>query len=384
MGLEPRKKVTMSINPKTQPNRPLREVYPHLWEWVSTTSSRKVRSRDNGLALDETIQLALSAEDVQQLVSDNFLGLDLEGSLVSLTRRLAKSKTRPTPRLKSLGRWDAALELRNWRSGSNNTSASINDVLREMCPDTQRLNELLRPADPETQIHRELVLGCCVVGSQPNFDASAPERALKQLEDLKLDSKDVYILRNVVIALNSVSPDVAAETLGVTRQTVWNRGNLILQKLETLRRHEAAEKILQIANTYRRVPTSSGDSGVFCLIDDWSVVYDSRDPMIGHLTSPSSGHFPQYRDLWQVVVFLTSEESGPLTPNGPPGFTWGQDGIIPPFSGREYHLFTQDLVPTFFDSEFDEDSGKIVIELVNKNSAKGKVRTSKSKARHKS
>ena len=367
----------MPVNAKVQPSRPLREAYPHLWEWVSRPSSRNLRSGINEIALDQTIQSALNSDDVQHLVSDNFLRIDLEGSLTDLTRRLAKSKTRPTPRLKTLGRWDAALELRSWRAGANKNLSSINEVLRTMCPDTQRLNELLHPTDPETQIHRELVLGCCVVGSQQSFDAGAPERALKQLEDLNLDSRDVYILRNVLIALNSVSPDTAAETLGVTRQTVWNRGNVILKKMETLRNHESVVKIFQIVDSYRRVPTSSSEDGVICLIDDWNIAYDTRDPMIGHLTSPSSGSFPQYRDLWQVVVFLTSKESGPSTPERPSGFTRGQDGIIPSFPGREYHLFTQDLVPTFFDSEFDADSGKIVKKLGNKN-----VGQSKRPARH--
>lgn len=369
----------MSTNPKTQPNRPLREAYPHLWEWASAKPTPKAGISAQSLAFDETLQTVLQSDDLQSLVSDKFLMIDLENSLVALTRRLSKGKNRPTPRLKTLSRWDAALELRTRRTDSRVASMSLTELLREMCPETQRLNELLRPVDPETQIERELKLGCCMVGRESDIDTSIPNKALELLRKMNLDRKDVYILRNLILAINPDSPESAAEILGVTRQTVWNRGNAILGKLAKLGDDDSIRKLVQIASGFSRLPSSATADEAYCLVEPWDVVYDTREPMIAHLTSPASGPFPQYRDLWQVVVFLTSQSSGPHTSEGFPGFLWGQEGVVPQFVGRAYHLFVQDLVPTFFESTLDVDSGQVKVELVRRD--KNKRRTGKRRLR---
>lgn len=332
----------MTSHPKSQPNEPLRKWYPYLWTWTQS-SDRERRSAVR--SPDDVLLTVLGDEAISEMAGDNFLVRDLGGSLSALTTRLAPSKRRPTPRLKQLALWNAALELRARRTEAHDSASAINNALKALCGETNRLSDLLQPCDPETRIERELLLGCCVVGEQPRFTVTAPELALAELKGLGLDAKDVFILRNSILSLYPLGPEDIAETLGVTRQTVWNRGNSVIKKLTALIGHEAFKELAPIVGRYDRTPVA--DDGEV-LDDPTGVKYDTRDTTVGYLTSPATGIFPSFRDLWQVLFFLSTADS--RYGNVPFGFMWGQSSIHR-FVGHEYYLFVQDLAAGDYDDE---------------------------------
>ncbi len=332
----------MTSHPKSEPNEPLRKWYPYLWTWTQSTD-RERRSATRGP--DDVLLTVLGDDAIREMTADNHLVKDLGGSLTDLTTRLAPSKRRPTPRLKQLALWNAALELKARRVNAHDSAAAINSALKNLCTETHRLSDLLQPCDPETRIERELLLGCCVVGDQPRFNIGAPAAAHEELRRLSLDAKDVFILRNSILALDPIGPEAIAETLGVTRQTVWNRGNSLLQKISALAGHESFSELAPIAGRYQRFPVSD-DCEV--LAEPGDVIYDTRDTTVGYLTSPASGVFPTFRDLWQILFFLSTSDS--RYGNVPFGFMWGQSNIHR-FVGHEYYLFVQDLAAGDYDEE---------------------------------
>ena len=332
----------MTTTPRTNPNDPLRKWYPYLWTW-SQAPDREKRLTARGS--DDVLLTVLGDDAFREMASDNQLVKDLGGSLSDLTTRLAPSKRRPTPRLKQLALWNAALELRTRRADARDSAATVNNALKDLCTETHRLSDLLQPCDPDTRIERELILGCCVVGEQPRFNVDAPAQACAELGRLGLDTKDVFILRNSILALYPMGPERIAETLGVTRQTVWNRGNTLLEMLTSLLSSDNFNELLPIVRRYQRFPVS--DSGEM-LAEPFDVMYDTRDKSVGYLTSPASGAFPTFRDLWQVLFYLTTTDA--ITGGGPFGFMWGQRDLHP-FVGHEYYLFVQDLAAGDYDEE---------------------------------
>jgi len=333
----------MTTTPRTNPNDPLRKWYPYLWTW-SQAPEREKRLTARGS--DDVLLTVLGDDAFREMASDNHLVKDLGGSLSDLTTRLAPSKRRPTPRLKQLALWNAALELRTRRADAHDSASTVNNALKDLCTETHRLSDLLQPCDPDTRIERELILGCCVVGEQPRFNVGAPAQALEELKRLGLDAKDVFILRNSILALSPVGPETVAETLDVTRQTVWNRGNSLLKKLASLLQSEHFKELLTIVARYQRFPVSdSGD----VLLEPFDVSYDTRDTPVSYLASPASGEFPTFRDLWQVLFYLTTTDD--ITGGGPFGFMWGQSNIHGRFVGSEYFIWAQDLAAGDYDEE---------------------------------
>lgn len=333
----------MSSNPRTNPKEPLRKWYPYLWTW-SQAPERERRLIVRGS--DDVLLTVLGDDALRELASDNHLVKDLGGSLSDLTSRLAPSKRRPTPRLKQLALWNAALELRTRRADARDSASAVNNALKDLCTETHRLSDLLQPCDPDTRIVRELILGCCVVGDQPRFNVEAPEQARLELERLGLDSKDVFILRHSILALKPVGRDVIAATLGVTRQTVWNRGRSLINELRSLQNREIFTELLPVVARYQRFPVSdTGD----VLLEPFDVCYDTRDTSVGYLTSPASGKFPTFRDLWQILFYLTTTDA--ITGGGPFGFMWDQSNIHGRFVGSESFIWTQDLAAGDYDDE---------------------------------
>lgn len=332
----------MTTHPKSQPNEPLRTWYPYLWTWAQS-SDRERRSATRGP--DDVVLTVLSDDAIDEMTGDNYLVKDLGGSLNDLTTRLSPSKRRPTPRLKQLALWNAALELKVRRAEAHESASAINSALKVLCTETHRLSDLLQPCDPETRIERELLLGCCVVGDQPRFNVTAPQQALDELRQLGLDAKDVFILRNSILALSPMGQDALSETLGVTRQTVWNRGKSLVSKLSVLADNETFSELAPIVGRYQRFPVSDECE---VLVDSMDVVYDTRDASVGYLTSPASGNFPTYRDLWQILFFLSTADS--RYGNVPFGFMSGDSGLHK-FVGHEYYIFVQDLAPGDYDEE---------------------------------
>lgn len=327
----------MTTSPRTQPNEPLRTWYPYLWTWVN---SQKQRHRSAIRNAEDTLLTVLGDEGISELTKDTALVDDLKGSLSTLTVRLAPLKKRPTPRLKQMALWNAAIELETRRVEAHNTTSEINDALSGLCTDTGRLSDLLQPTDPETFMKRALMLGCCSVGPQPRFNATAPTHALEQLTAMNLDGKDVYILRNSVIALQNIGIERIAETLGVTRQTVWNRGKVLLQKIQELSQTEPFTELAQAIRRYRLPEDREG-------VEPWDVIYDLREKPIGFLINPSSGHFPTFTDLWQILFFISSGEPLPWANwDVPPGFSWGFPGVAP------HILCIQDAML----SDYDDDN----------------------------
>jgi len=342
----------MSSNPRTSPNEPLRKWYPYLWMW-SKLPVRERRLAARGT--DDALLTVLDDDAFREMAGDDDLVRDLGGSLTDLTVRLAPSKRRPTPRLKQLALWNAALELRARRAEARDSASAVNDALKDMCTETQRLSDLLQPCDPETRIERELTLGCCIVGEQPRFNVGAPARAREELGRLGLDAKDVFILRNSILALKPIGGDAiartigvtdVAETLGVTRQTVWNRGNSLVKKLQLLQNSESFNELIPVVARYQRYPVS--DTGE-PLAEPFQVCYDTRDTPVGYLTSPATAEFATFRDLWQVLFYLTTTDD--ISGGGPFGFTWGQSNIHGRFVGSEYFIWTQDLAAGDYDEE---------------------------------
>jgi len=344
----------MSSNPRTSPNEPLRKWYLYLWTWS------QLPERERRLAIrrsDDVLLTVLGEDALVEMARDNHLVRDLGGSLNDLTTRLAPSKRRPTPRLKQLALWNAALELQTRRAEAQDSASAINNAMNDLCSETHRLSDLLQPCDPDTRIKRELILGCCVVGDQPRFNVAAPTQALEELGRLGLDAKDVFILRNSILALSPIRPEAVAETLDVTRQTVWNRGNSLLKKLASLKNSESFNALDPVVRRYSVSPVS--DSGEELLSDPFTVVYDTRDTSVGYLTSPASGAFPTFRDLWQVLFYLTTTDQ--ISGDGPYGFMWSQKIVHQRFVGYEYFIWTQDLAADWYDEEnrpFDEPKRK--------------------------
>jgi len=335
----------MNNHPRTEPFEPLRKWYPYLWTWVTT--AERDRRPIEPVTPSEPFGL-LDEESLNELTSDNHLIKDLGDSLAALTKRLAPSKRRPTPRLKQFALWDAALELQARRSEVPMSASQLTETLRSLCTETHSLSDLLHPCDPETRIERELKLGCCIVGKQPQFNVNVPEEAMEELRNLKLDAKDIFILRNSILALTFHSPEDIAATIGVSRQTVWSRGKSVREKIEELRSRTSFRDLAPIAERYRRFPVGGDGEPV---VEPWNVVYDTRDTAVGYLTSPASGVFPTYRDLWQILFYLSSAEEGPTYQwELSPGFMWGQEGLHR-FVGFESHLFVQDLAPGDYDEE---------------------------------
>jgi len=333
----------MTTTPRTNPNDPLRKWYTYLWTWSQAPErERRVVARGS----DDVLLTVLGDDAFREMAGDNELVKDLGGSLTDLTARLAPSKRRPTPRLKQLALWNAALELRARRTEAHDSASAINNALRELCTETHRLGDLLQPCDPDTRIKRELILGCCMVGEQPRFNVEAPAKALEELERLGLDAKDVFILRNSILALCPIGPETVAETLDVTRQTVWNRGNSLTKKLTSLLESENFKELLPIVGRYQRFPVSdSGD----VLLEPFDISYDTRDTPVSYLASPASGEFPTFRDLWQILFYLTTSDA--ITGGGPFGFMWSQNDIHGRFVGSEYFIWSQDLAAGDYDEE---------------------------------
>jgi len=333
----------MTTTPRTNPNDPLRKWYTYLWTWSQAPErERRVVARGS----DDVLLTVLGDDAFREMAGDNELVKDLGGSLTDLTARLAPSKRRPTPRLKQLALWNAALELRARRTEAHDSASAINNALRELCTETHRLGDLLQPCDPDTRIKRELILGCCMVGEQPRFNVEAPAKALEELERLGLDAKDVFILRNSILALCPIGPETVAETLDVTRQTVWNRGNSLTKKLTSLLESENFKELLPIVGRYQRFPVSdSGD----VLLEPFDISYDTRDTPVSYLASPASGEFPTFRDLWQILFYLTTTDA--ITGGGPFGFMWSQNDIHGRFVGSEYFIWSQDLAAGDYDEE---------------------------------
>lgn len=335
----------MTNHPRTEPLEPLRNWYPYLWTWVTT--AERDRRPIAAVSPGETFGL-LDKASIIELTSDNHLIKDLSDSLAALTKRLAPSKRRPTPRLKQFALWDAALELQARRSETTMSASQFTETLRSLCTETNSLSDLLQPCDPETRIERELKLGCCTVREQQQFYVNAPEEAIEELRNLKLDAKDVFILRNSILSLTYSSPEDIAATIGVSRQTVWSRGKSVREKIEELRSRESFRELAEITARYRRFPVGSDGEPV---VEPWNVVYDTRDTAVGYLTSPASGVFPTYRDLWQILFYLSSSEDGPMDHwELSPGLMWGHP-LLQRFVGFEYHLFVQDLAPGDYDEE---------------------------------
>lgn len=318
-------------------NTQLQTRFPYLWKWSQGLQKKdaSVRSRvfREETRTNSALLSCLGKDGIQSLLEDAQLHHDLQCSLDDLTERLSKEGKRPTPRIKQLKLWDAALELHALRTGD---LAEFASAISELGGHITRLSDLFQPAEPEIRILRELAMGCCNIAGQPNLDARAPLRALKELANLDLDNIDVFIARNIIFSTDELGSEDTTQMLGVTRQTVWNRKKSLITKFESLQSNEDFKKLVNFAESFTRHPVQVVNGEPEFVIDPWEVCYDRTEPLIGLLTITPSGSFPSYTDLLQVIFYLTTCPTGPLADfDAPPSGL--QRGLGPGISWDEGH-----------------------------------------------
>jgi len=299
----------------------LGEDYPALLRAIIKADSDP--SWWESLRNDRTLGDVLAGE-IDILIDDKNLAADLGGSTTQLKRRLARRNQRPTPRIKQLSVWNAALELRHHRTESEGSLAVINE-LSQLVHGSAYLDETLERPWWLGQLEAHYVFSTCRINPVPGVTPNRLSKVLEILKGLELDSYEVILVRTRLFQLYGPLPSLGESE--ISRQAIWKKFKGLRERLIALEDDPSISAL--VAEIYSRNPfegEADPEGGYI------GPVIDTRDPLIRFALNTPQGEFPNVLDVLHLGIWLYSG-TNPFGPTDPAGFTESEHPIF-----MKYHL----------------------------------------------